>query len=111
MALPDGLRRSMAHVDGAIWNGLMLYAGGPGPSGEVGAGDLVDINFQRRRFRPLRSLLVIGEWDDDWLVYDARADDYFIADRVTLDVFGRFADHEEMVAAAMAEREVEACQP
>lgn len=97
LSLPDGARQWLALANGLNWNGLSLFPAEGWRHGPVHLPGLVEVNHRRRFAQALPSWLILGEWDDEWLVHDEGIGSYAVVERSTMMVFDRHRSLTEMV--------------
>ena len=86
--LPHDYVEFLQQTNGAFVNGLIIYPSDDYRSDDFELPGIVDINLARRRYRKgLEEVVVVGEFDDDFLLYRAADDAFARVDRLTLDPF------------------------
>ena len=96
--LPEEYVDFLQRSNGAMVDGLILYPTEPLWVDGAEVPGLIDINLRRRVDRPgLGDILVLGEVDDDFIVYRLADKGYWRIDRLSLDPCETAASLEELV--------------
>ncbi len=101
---PDEYMSFLRQANGTFANGLMIYPSDDVIADSVALPGMVDINVNRRRWRQgLEEIVVLGEFDDDYLGFRPFDAGYWRIDRVSLDLCERF-DSLDSLAMGILER-------
>ncbi len=84
LALPDDYLDFLRRSNGACVDGVILYPAASFRQEAMELPGVIEINLSRRQARPgLRHLLILGEFDDDYLLYQPA--EFRRVDRISLD--------------------------
>jgi hypothetical protein len=86
--LPEDFLDFLKRSNGAVVDGVVLYPTDAISTSGFDVPGLIDINLRRREYREgLEGLIIIGEADDDYLVYRPLDRTYLRIDRMALDPY------------------------
>lgn len=86
LALPDDYLDFLRRSNGACVDGVILYPAASIRQDAMELPGIIEINLSRRQARPgLSDLVILGEFDDDYLVYQPVEPLFQRVDRIALD--------------------------
>jgi hypothetical protein len=98
MPLPPDYIAFLKQTNGTYVNGLIIYPSDDYRADGFELPGIININLARRSHRKgLENAIVLGEFDDDFLIYRAAEDSFSRIDRLSLDSFESTPDLAQLI--------------
>ncbi len=102
VGLPADVEQFLGLMDGAEWNGLVVYATSAATDPIPAFLDR-NLHFDATAGEAMDSLLIVGQVDDELLAFDVDTLEYLQLDRSSMEAIARFPSLETLIARVLEE--------